>query len=250
MSKLSQCNKCVIGTGILCEYYQSYSSNECPHFYEKVDSEINVKLIMQLCLLGGTLVSGFWGGRRFLLIYIALVALVVCSIYGIIEHYKSHKYKYCEMRNLVLGILKQIGCQPEIDKENESHVNFLYQGENFFISIENECLITFYDTWWGSLDLNDPTIENLKKSINLTNMNNIPKVIYSVYEKDNKIAVHSMYKVFIKKEMPALSDLFKAILADFFEVQNEVKGRFTQFNNEMIEQNRKERVKVKGFNKE
>ena len=81
-------------------------------------------------------------------------------------------------------------------------------------------------------------------------MNNIPKVIYSVYEKDNKIAVHSMYKVFIKKEMPALSDLFKAILADFFEVQNEVKGRFTQFNNEMIEQNRKERVKVKGFNKE
>ena len=154
------------------------------------------------------------------------------------------------MRNLVLEILKQIGCQPEIDKENESHVNFLYQGENFFISIENECLITFYDTWWGSLDLNDPTIENLKKSINLTNMNNIPKVIYSVYEKDNKIAVHSMYKVFIKKEMPALSDLFKAILADFFEVQNEVKGRFTQFNNEMIEQNRKERVKVKGFNKE
>ena len=50
--------------------------------------------------------------------------------------------------------------------------------------------------------------------------------------------------------MPALSDLFKAILADFFEVQNEVKERFAQLNNEMIEQNRKERVKVKGFNKE
>ena len=247
MSKLSQCNKCVIGTGILCEYYQSYSSNECPHFYEKVDSEINVKLIMQLCLLGGTLVSGFWGGRRFLLIYIALVALVVCSIYGIIEHYKSHKYKYFEMRNLVLGILKQIGCQPEIDKENESHVNFLYQGENFFISIENECLITFYETWWGSLDLNNPNIENLKEAINLTNIGNIPKVLYTIDTEGQKLGIHSMYRVFLKKGMPALPDMFKAILNDFFQTQKEVKGRFAALNDEKKERNRKERVKVKGF---
>ena len=250
MSKLSQCNKCVIGTGIHCEYYQFYSSNECPHFYEKVDSEINVKLIMQLCLLGGTLVCGFWGGGRFLIIYIALVALVVCSIYGIIEHYKSHKYKYCEMRNLVLEILKQIGCQPEIDKENESHVNFLYQGENFFISIENEVLITFYDTWWGTLDLEDSNIDNLKEAINLTNQGNIPKVVYSRNEEDRKLGVHSMYRVFLKKEMPALPDMFRAILNEFFEVQKEVKGRFAALNDAKRGIKRKERVKVKGFNKE
>ena len=247
MSKLSQCNKCVIGTGIHCEYYQSYSSNKCPHFYEKVDNEINVKLIIQLCLLGGTLVCVFWGGGRFLLIYIALVALVVCSIYGIIEHYKSHKYKYCEMRNLILEILKQIGCQPEIDKENESHVNFLYQGENFFISIENECLITFYETWWGSLDLNNPKIDNLKEAINLTNIGNIPKVLYTTDTEGQKLGIHSMYRVFLKKGMPALPDMFKAILNDFFQTQKEVKGRFAALNDEKKGRNRKERVKVKGF---
>lgn len=247
MSKLSQCNKCVIGKGIHCEHYQYYYVNQCPHFYEKVDNEINVKLIMQLCLIGGMLVSGFLGGGRFLLIYIALVALVVCSIYGIIEHYKSHKYKYCKMRNLILEILKQIGCQPEIDKENESHVNFLYQGENFFISIENECLISFYDTWWGSLDLNNPDIENLKEAINLTNLGNIPKVLYTINTEEQKLGVHSMYRVFFKKEMPALPDMFRAILNDFFEVQKEVKGRFVALNDEKRGIKRKERVKVKGF---
>ena len=247
MSKLSQCNKCVIGKGIHCEHYQYYYVNQCPHFYEKVDNEINVKLIMQLCLIGGMLVSGFLGGGRFLLIYIALVALVVCSIYGIIEHYKSHKYKYCKMRNLILEILKQIGCQPEIDQENESHVNFLYQGENFFISIENECLISFYDTWWGSLDLNNPDIENLKEAINLTNLGNIPKVLYTINTEEQKLGVHSMYRVFFKKEMPALPDMFRAILNDFFEVQKEVKGRFVALNDEKRGIKRKERVKVKGF---
>lgn len=107
MSKLSQCNKCVIGTGIHCEHYQSYYVNQCPHFYEKVDNEVDKNFIIQLCILGGTLISWIWGDVQFLLIYIALAAFIVCTIYGM----------------------------------------------------------------WGSLDLNDPTIENLKKSINLTNMN-------------------------------------------------------------------------------
>lgn len=108
MSKLSQCNKCVIGTGIHCEHYQSYYVNQCPHFYEKVDNEVDKNFIIQLCILGGTLISWIWGDVQFLLIYIALAAFIVCTIYGIVEHYKSNEYKYCEMRNLVIEILKQI----------------------------------------------------------------------------------------------------------------------------------------------
>ena len=141
--------------------------------------------------------------------------------------------------------MKQIGCQPEIDKKNEGNVNFMYQGEDFFISIENEVLITFYDTWWGTLDLKDSNIDNLKEAINLTNQGNIPKVVYSRNEEDGMLGIHSMYRVFIKKEIPALPELFKAILNDFFQVQKEVKGRFAALNDEKI--NRKERVKVKGF---
>lgn len=250
MSKLSQCKKCIIGTGIHCEHYQSYYANQCPHFYEKVDNEVDKNLIIQLCLLGGTLISWIWGDVQFLLIYIALAAFVVCTIYGIIEHYKPNKYKYCEMRKLVMEILKQIGCQPEIDKENESHVNFMYQGENFFISIENECLITFYDTWWGSLDLNDPNIDNLKEAINQTNTRYIPKVLYSIDKEGKALGVHSLYRLFLKKEFPNLSDLFKAILYEFFHIPKEVRERFSILNEDKVETKRKGRVKIKGFNKE
>ena len=56
-----------------------------------------------------------------------------------------------------------------------------------------------------------------------------------------------MYRVFLKKEIPALPELFKAILNDFFEVQKEVKGRFNALNDEKVDTNKKERVKVKGF---
>ena len=161
------------------------------------------------------------------------------------KYYKPYPYK--DMRNLVIETLKQVGCQPEIDKKDESHVGFMYQGEHFFISIENECLVTFYNTWWGSLDLNNPDIGNLKEAINLTNAGNIPKVLYTTDTQGQKLGVHSMYRVFLKKEIPALPELFKAILNDFFEVQKEVKGRFNELNDEKVETNQKERVKVKGF---
>lgn len=98
MIKFSQCCKCVIG------------------------DEIDMNRVIQLGILGLTIFSWFYGGR-FLLIGTALLALVGCSIYGIVQYYKSNQYPYKEMRNLVIETLKQIGCQPEIDKGNESHVN-------------------------------------------------------------------------------------------------------------------------------
>lgn len=190
-----------------------------------------------------------WSAWTFVHSIILLLGITLIYIFSLlIKKYCINPYPYKEMRNLVIETLKQIGCQPEIDKKNESNVNFMYQGEHFFISIENEVLITFYDTWWGNIDLDNPNIDNLKEAINLTNQGNIPKVIYSKHEESGTLGVHSMYRVFIKKEIPALPELFKAILNDFFQVQKEVKGRFSALNDEKIETNKKERVKVKGFN--
>lgn len=199
------------------------------------------------CIISAVLsiVWNAWTTIHTIIFLLGISIIYVLSIF--IKKYNERKpYPYKEMRKLVIETLKQIGCQTEIDKENESHVNFMYQGENFFICIENDTMVTFYNTWWGSIDLNDPNIDNLKEAINLTNLGNLSKVAYSIYQEDNKLAVHTMYRTFLKKEIPALPDLFKAILANFFDVQKEVKGRFNQLNNERIEE-RKERVKVKGF---
>ena len=187
-----------------------------------------------------------WTTIHTIIFLLGISIIYVLSIF--IKKYNKRKpYPYKEMRNLVIETLKQIGCQAEIDKENESHVIFMYQGENFFICIENETMVTFYNTWWGSIDLNDPNIDNLTEAINLTNLGNLSKVVYSIYQEDNRLAVHTMYRTFLKKEIPALPDLFKAILANFFEAQKEVKGRFNQLNNDERIEERKERVKVKGF---
>lgn len=200
---------------------------------------------------GGCIISMvlgiIWREWTFIHSILLLFGITLAYVLSILfkKYYKPYPYK--EMRNLVIETLKQVGCQPEIDKKNESHVGFMYQGEHFFISIENECLVTFYNTWWGSLDLNNPDIDNLKEAINLTNAGNIPKVLYTTDTEGQKLGVHSMYRVFLKKEIPALPELFKAILNDFFEVQKEVKGRFNALNDEKVDTNKKERVKVKGF---
>lgn len=187
--------------------------------------------------LSGCIISMVLGiiWREWTFIHSILLLLGITLAY-VLSHllYRNFKpYPYKEMRNLVLETLKQIGCQPCIDKENENHINFMYQGEHFFISIENECIATFYDTWWGNLDLNNPTIENLKEAINLTNAGNIPKVLYTIDNENQKLGVHSMYKAFLKEEIPALSDMFKVILNEFFEVKKEVKGRFAALNDEI-----------------
>ena len=115
------------------------------------------------CIISASLsiVWDAWTGIHTIIFLLGISLIYVASIF-IKKYYERKPYPYKEMRNLVIETLKQIGCQPEIDKENESHVNFMYQGENFFICIENDTMVTFYDTWWGSLDLNDPNIDNLK----------------------------------------------------------------------------------------
>lgn len=186
-------------------------------------------------------------------VHTIILLLGITLIYVLIlftRKYCFKSYPYKEMRNLVVETLKQIGCQPEIDKNDENRVLFLYQGENFFISIENESLIAFYDTWWGRLDFDDPNVDNLKEAINLVNVGNIPKVLYSIDEENKSIGVHSMYKLFLKKELPAIPDLFKTILYEFFQVQKEVRGRFSTMTEEKMERSKKGSVKVKGFTKD
>ena len=249
MAKLSQCSRCVIGDGNQCKHYQFRENEECPHFCERTDNEIDFKLILELWSIM-MLVIGLFINNIALLIGTILFIAVAYLLNPIIKHYKSNYYPYKEMRNLIIETLKQIGCQPEIDKENKGHVNFMYQGEHFFISIENDTLVTFYNTWWGNIELDNPDIDNLKEAINQTNMGSLPKVVYTTYQEDNKLGVHTMYRLFLKKEIPDLPNLFKVILITFFDVQKEVKGRFAQLNNEKVEAQTKERVKIKGFNVE
>lgn len=155
-------------------------------------------------------------------------------------------YPYMEIRKVTISTLKNLGCQPEIDKET-GNMYFKYQGEEFCVVVEAETTITFYDTWWGTLDLDDPLLDNLKEAINQTNMNAMPVTLYSISENENKLGVHSRYQLIFTKNTPNKEELFTAILNSFFEVHQEVKGRFSALNDIQDKKEEKERIRIKGF---
>lgn len=151
-----------------------------------------------------------------------------------------------ETRKLIVGTLKGLGCQPEVDKEDES-IHFMYQGEHFFIVIEDTTVFTIYDTWWGTLNLDDPNILNLKEAINMTNMIATPVTLYSTDEDKNVLGVHSRYRMSFTKEIPNKEVLLKTVLDSFFSVHQEVKGRFSALNDVQLETKKGNRVRIKGF---
>lgn len=131
-----------------------------------------------------------------------------------------------EMRKLVLDILREIGCQPEVNKKGE--ISFMYQGENFLIRILSERIISIFDIWWANISLNDAGITNLKKAINGTNLLGIgPTVLYTIDEEEQLLGIHSIYSTGFFKEVSDLKDYMIYLLRCFFDVQQEVRKQYS-----------------------
>ena len=250
MTKISQCNKCQIGKGVHCDYYFPFDDSDCTHFKLEEDkvqekhfsvSKYSCYLLVVVCYL----IVSCIGEWSFSFAYVALFTGGVELFYYLAKKiFKS--YPYMEIRKVTISTLKKIGCQPEIDKVT-GNMSFKYHGEEFFVVVEAETIITFYDTWWGTLDLDDPLLDNLKEAINQTNMNAMPVTLYSISENENKLGVHSRYQLIFTKDTPNKEELFNTILNSFFEVHQEVKGRFSALNDIQDKKEEKERIRIKGF---
>ena len=250
MTKISQCNQCQIGKGVHCEYYFPFDDSDCTHFKLGENKAQEKRLSLSkygyyLLLIACYLIVRSIGGWHFNFVYEVLFTGGVELFYYLVKRiFKS--YPYMEIRKVTISTLKNLGCQPEIDKET-GNMSFKYQGEEFFVVVEAETIITFYDTWWGTLDLDDPLLDNLKEAINQTNMNAMPVTLYSISENENKLGVHSRYQLIFTKDTPNKEELFNTILNSFFEVHQEVKGRFSALNDIQDKKEEKERIRIKGF---
>ncbi|WP_290460809.1 hypothetical protein [Bacteroides caecimuris] len=265
MTKISQCNQCQIGKGVHCEYYFPFDDSDCTHFKLGENKAQEKRLSLSkygyyLLLIACYLIVRSIGGWHFNFVYevlficglglfycfakVLLIGGIKLFYYLVKRIFKS--YPYMEIRKVTISTLKNLGCQPEIDKET-GNMSFKYQGEEFFVVVEAETIITFYDTWWGTLDLDDPLLDNLKEAINKTNMNAMPVTLYSISENENKLGVHSRYQLIFTKDTPNKEELFNAILNSFFEVHQEVKGRFSALNDIQDKKEEKERIRIKGF---
>ena len=150
-------------------------------------------------------------------------------------------------QELVISVLKKIGCQPEIN--NEGHVTFKYQGDDFYIAAEEENrFIMIWNPWWGSINTDNEAFPYLKEIINLVNVNSLVTTVFMVDEDEKTVGIHSHCHTFFSPNEGELEDHLKMLLDYFFDTHNAIKEYMNQLGNTAVaEEEKKERVKVKGF---
>ena len=126
-------------------------------------------------------------------------------------------------RDFFLDTLSKIGCQYEIDEDNETII-FAYQGEYFQVYARNESpFVTLYDTHWAHIELCDiDEFARLQKAINQSNINNSVITVYTIDEAGGNVDVHCKSVVLFIPELPSIADYLRLELGEFFRVHNSI----------------------------
>ncbi len=164
-----------------------------------------------------------------------------------LERMTKNELDNISTQDLVISVLKKIGCQPEINEEG--HVTFRYQGDDFYIAAEEENrFIMIWNPWWGSISTDNEAFPVLKEIINLVNVNSLVTTVYMVDEDEKTVGLHSRCHTFFSPNEGELEDHLKMLLDYFFDTHNAIKENLNQLGNAAVgEEEKKERVKVKGF---
>lgn len=150
-------------------------------------------------------------------------------------------------KQLVVSTLKKIGCQPE--ENEEGHIAFKYQGDDFYIAAEEENrFIMIWNPWWGSINTDNEAFPVLKEIINLVNVNLLVTTVYMADEDGKTVGLHSRCHTYFSPNEGELEEHLKMLLDFFFDTHNAIKENLNQLGNATVaEEEKKERVKVKGF---
>ena len=153
-------------------------------------------------------------------------------------------------KQLVISVLKKIGCQP---KENEEgNIAFKYQGDDFYIAAEEDNrFIMIWNPWWGTISATNEALPYLKEIINIVNINSLVTTVTIVDEDDeNSIGIHSRCHTYFSPNEGELEEHLKTILDQFFETHNAIKDNLNQLSAAAATTTaevQKDRIKIKGF---
>lgn len=147
---------------------------------------------------------------------------------------------------LVVAILKEIGCQPTANEEG--HIVFKYQGDDFYITTENNSgFIVIWNPWWGTISVDNPALTYLKEIVNLVNMDSLVTTVLTLDEAEKNIGLHSKCHTIFTPDVCQLDEYLKAMLDHFFVTHDVIKQNLQQLGNTVSDMDKQERVKVKGF---
>ena len=139
---------------------------------------------------------------------------------------------------LVMAVLKKIGCQPETNEEG--HIVFKYQGDE-------ARFIMIWNPWWASISMDNPALPYLKEIVNLVNVDSLVTTVFTADEDEKNVGLHSKcHTVFTPKE-GQLDEYLKAMLDHFFVTHDAIKQNLQQLGSAASESANQERTKVKGF---
>lgn len=144
-------------------------------------------------------------------------------------------------RNLLIKTLKEMGCQPEIDDNNDITVK--YQGEVFSIDASNDNnFIWIYDIGWKAIETSNTDADFLKQAINKVNQSSAIMNLYT--EGNGYIMAHYKMAIYFAYNIPNYREYLKYILDVFFLTHQQVIDEFASLTKI---QKTKERVEIKGF---
>lgn len=175
-------------------------------------------------------------------IYLIIVAIVICGIAVSIWNNRPEETKgededsstdgeqtqpwqpmTCD---LLQETLRKIGCQCEIDNENEEwkRIAFSFQGERFLADAANESVyVHLWDAFWKRIDLEDiDEVARLRRCVNTVNVNNSVTTVYTIEEDESKMSVHCKATVPFISQIPSLDQYLKSVLVGFFRTHRDV----------------------------
>ncbi len=146
---------------------------------------------------------------------------------------KMNKMEEPKVRALFLETLTKIGCQYEIDNDDD-RILFSYQGEHFVVdAADDRFYITLWDMFWETAELyNIDELSRLKKAINGANLNFGVNTVYTINEEGSTIDVHCKSIIPFFPEISQLENYLRTELNEFFHVHRYIEGELDRMRKE------------------
>lgn len=132
-------------------------------------------------------------------------------------------------RDLFLETLTKMGCQYEIDEE-DNQVSFKWQGGNFSADAENNSpFVVVWYLYWDEYELYDiDALSRVKRVINDANIRYSVNVVYSINEAGSTFHVHSKKHFLFISQIPDVEGYLQSILGQIFQVRHFVDSELVR----------------------
>lgn len=139
------------------------------------------------------------------------------------------------MKITVKNCLEELGCPCETDEEGD--LSFWFQGEKFYILLEDHYL-DIWDYCWKSVKLeNDEEVDTLKRAVNKANGDCSITSLYTIFEEDQTVVVSSTTSILYRPMIANLKDYLYIRLSNFFLAHEIINSEMLQDKRRLEQQN-------------